>query len=479
MRLVQLFGPDRGRLKPLGIRFGHTVYATNLNGGEDGMEAALSSMRAVLDEAGATLDNVARVTAYVPGVAERDPVYGPWDALFPDSRDRPAFKVLVAGLPDGVTVRLDMLAQVDARRRRVDIPGVPARDPAIQIGNWALTSRVHGTDPATGKVAVGGLEVESRQALKNIDQLVDLAGVPPRMSQLTGFVRGRDLAANAVLTRVADGRPLTVLTAFVPQSMQLMLEAIAGEPGVREVFASASGSADQKTPIPEAICIGDLFFAPSLTAEHTDSFEAELRSALSSMQTCLATAGLSLGNVAHVTVYMPDLSLRPTLNDVWAEWFPNPADRPPHKYVPGDQVQLQVFAIRDSSRQALEIPGLVHGDPMSMGVRIGDLLFSSRVVGTDPVSGKTPPEPESQATIALDNVRTLLSQGGATPHDLSQVTAFITGDRDRQAVLAAWDAMFAGTATRPTLKFLQANLTGTSTVRLEIIASIPDGGSAC
>src|ERR1700694_4386613 len=54
--------------------------------------AALSTMRAVLDEAGATLDNVAPVTACVPSVAARDPVYGQWDALFPDAQDRPPSK---------------------------------------------------------------------------------------------------------------------------------------------------------------------------------------------------------------------------------------------------------------------------------------------------------------------------------------------------------------------------------------------------
>src|SRR6266508_2868372 len=92
--LVQLFGPTSDRLMPTGIRFGRTVYAPNLTGAEHGMEEALSTMCAVLDDAGASLDNVARVTAYVSSVEERDAVYGPWDTMFPDPGDRPAFKVL-------------------------------------------------------------------------------------------------------------------------------------------------------------------------------------------------------------------------------------------------------------------------------------------------------------------------------------------------------------------------------------------------
>src|SRR5438477_4683680 len=104
--LLQLFGKPVGRLLPAGIRFGPTIYAPNLTGTgaqsdrlPDGldqqMEQALSRMGDVLDEAGASADNVARVTAYVGSPQDRNPVYGPWDRLFPDPQDRPAFKVLV------------------------------------------------------------------------------------------------------------------------------------------------------------------------------------------------------------------------------------------------------------------------------------------------------------------------------------------------------------------------------------------------
>ena len=67
----------------------------------------------------------------------------------------------------------------------------------------------------------------------------------------------------------------------------------------------------------------------------------------------------------------------------------------------------------------------------------------------------------------------------AAPHDLSQVLAFVTDERDREATLASWDAMFPSGVARPKLKFLQANLPGSSTERLEVIASIPDRGAVC
>jgi 2-iminobutanoate/2-iminopropanoate deaminase len=487
--LVQLFGQPAGRLMPAGIRLGQTIYAPNLTGtnaqsGElvDGLEAqmeqALQRMRDVLVEAGAATDNVARATAYVGSTPERDPIYGPWDRLFPDAADRPAFKVLVAPLPAGVRVRLDVFALAGGRRRRIDVEGVPARDPTVKIGNWLATSRVHGTDPRTGKVAQGQ-DAEIQQAFQNVASLLELAGARRAdLSQLLLFVadpaRAQPVAERA-RQFFSDLSPsqLTGLTNFIPPHLGLMVEAIAveGELPLREVFSRAD-----LTPIPDAAYIGNLLVAPALVGEGSD-FQSQLRNAFGHMQACLAQAGLTLSEVAQVGVYMRDLDWKPLLNDVWSELFPDPNDRPPHKYVPleggdpGKLVEVQMFAVRGAHRQVLEIPGMVHGDPMSMGARTGDLLFSSRVVGTDTSTGKTPPDPDLQARLALDNVRTLLQQAGASTANVTQVNAFINDEVCQAATLKAWRGVFPEGSAQPRLHFLNAHLPGSTVVRLEVLAA--------
>jgi 2-iminobutanoate/2-iminopropanoate deaminase len=472
MRLVQLFGPDPTRLQPIGIRYGDTLYVANI--AASSMDDALNVTRAILDEAGIGLDGLARATAFVRTPAEREPVYGPWDALFPDPANRPAFKVLVAPLPAGTAIQMNLLALAGGTRERIDIEGVSARDPSVKVGGWTLTSRVHGTDPATGGVAAGGLDAEARQAVANIATLTGSAEI----SHLAGFVR--EPAAAEALRRAADTHSRMpapgVLTNFVPPSMNLMLEAIAGRPAVREIYTAPTSG-----PFPDAVMIDNLFFAPSLGPGTGDDFTSQLRSALQRLDDTLAAAGLTRDAVAHVSVYFPSMDLKPLLNDVWSEWFPNPHDRPPHIYVPdtlppGRQVQLQVFAVRDAQpRQILEIPGIQHGDPMSMGVRSAEQVFSSRVFGTDPATGKTPSDPESLAAVVFANVCTLLAQAGGAPDALSQVNAFVGTHRDRAAALAAFDELFAQTpaGSRPVLRFLSANLTGGSSVRVEIMASVP------
>src|SRR4051794_34210594 len=179
------------------------IYASALTGADPAtgqapgelvaqMEQALRNMQALVERGGGSLDNVGRVTGIVNRPEERDAIYDPWDALFPDPADRPAFKVLQAPLPPGSLVQLSMLALVGGRRQRIDIPGVPARDPTVKIGNWVFSSRLHGTDPATSTTPDDG-DAQAEHAYSNVQRLVELAGgTLSNITQITAFVRDQD-----------------------------------------------------------------------------------------------------------------------------------------------------------------------------------------------------------------------------------------------------------------------------------------------
>ncbi len=240
--LIQLYSHAPGAVVPAGIRFNDTLYAHNLVGVNeqtgalgDGlvsqMEQLLQNMQAVVERTGCSLDNIGRCTGYVTRLEDRDPIYGPWDLLFPNAADRPAFKVLVAALPGGQLVKLDMLAVVNGHRTRIDIDGVPARDPTVKCGNWVFTSRVHGTDPATSKVKEGGIDAEIGQAFANIVNLAKLSGGGRHhISQVTAFLRDPALApkvgehfAHTFPTGTSQPQ-YNVLEAFIPGHLNVMLE---------------------------------------------------------------------------------------------------------------------------------------------------------------------------------------------------------------------------------------------------------------
>jgi 2-iminobutanoate/2-iminopropanoate deaminase len=238
--VVEIYGPSTRDPIPWGVRIGDIVYSARLTGldptsglaaddVERQMEQALRNMTGLVEKAGASLDSVGRVTFFVGRLEDREPVYGPWDRLFPDPQDRPAAKALVADLPPGEMVRLHMVALAGARRQRIDIPGVPARDPTVKLGHLLFTSRVHGTDPSTGK-ASEGFEPQAERAFRNILTLAELAGgSAASVRQITVFLANPAYAQPArqhfERTFPANGRPsLHVMEAFIPPHLDIMVE---------------------------------------------------------------------------------------------------------------------------------------------------------------------------------------------------------------------------------------------------------------
>jgi enamine deaminase RidA (YjgF/YER057c/UK114 family) len=197
-------------------------------------QQVLTCMQSILHDAGGSTANLARVTGYVLDAGEqREAVYDCWDRLFPSEADKPAFKILDALLPEGILIRFDFLALLGQTRSRIDIPGVDARDPTVRIGNWVLTSRLHGTSPETGQT-VEGLEAQARQAVKNGIRLVELAGGSAQdVTQICGF--GRDLNYVPALRRVIEDEfdgvspqpSFQAVTTFVRPVLAVMVEVTA------------------------------------------------------------------------------------------------------------------------------------------------------------------------------------------------------------------------------------------------------------
>lgn len=233
--------PAQGR--PLGLRVDRLVAAQGLAAepGGDGRAADLEQqarsvfqvMKELVEQSGGGLENVAKATAYVTSEEQRAPVNGLWwEELFPDPMNKPAYKVLLAPLPPGRLIELDLLAVLGATRRRIDLPGVPARDPTVEIGGMLFTSRVHPTLPfAEGEIAEGGVQEQARQTFTNALGLLSLAGGEPAdIVQFTSFGRtpGYAEATREALAEVFPdeaGRPrLTTLTNFIPAKFDVMVE---------------------------------------------------------------------------------------------------------------------------------------------------------------------------------------------------------------------------------------------------------------
>ena len=123
--------------------------------------------------------------------------------------------------------------------------------------------------------------------------------------------------------------------------------------------------------------------------------------------------------------------------------------------------------------RSLEVPGVSHGNaPIPMGARVGNMIFSSGIMGKNPATNSLPPDVASQAKFAFENMEALLHAGGAGLANLARMTVFIKDESARAAVNEQWLKRFPDPQDRPARHTLTYDLQGGMLVQLEIVAVI-------
>lgn len=125
--------------------------------------------------------------------------------------------------------------------------------------------------------------------------------------------------------------------------------------------------------------------------------------------------------------------------------------------------------------RSIEVEGVTHGAaPIPMGARVGNMLFSSGLMGKDASNDQLPADGPSQARFLFDNLRTLLRNGGATLDDVVHVTAFVKDNAQREPLNAEWLRCFPDPHDRPARHTQVSDLQGGMLMQLEIVAVVQE-----
>jgi 2-iminobutanoate/2-iminopropanoate deaminase len=210
--------------------------------------------------------------------------------------------------------------------------------------------------------------------------------------------------------------------------------------------------------------------------------EMQFDLAFANVRSLLRESGLSVDDLALVTAFINDASYRPLINRPWLQMFPDenrPARKTTHNPLPdGVYVELQFLAAGGGARQPVSVPGLGHRDPLPLGVRIGDHVFSSVVTGDDPSGG---PRPEGRAQIdqAFRNMRSIVEAAGGAPDDVNLVWVYLGDFAYQAAMVESWLEVFPTDGNRPARKTFPYDLGGgANLMQLQFTASIGGGKRA-
>ena len=100
-------------------------------------------------------------------------------------------------------------------------------------------------------------------------------------------------------------------------------------------------------------------------------------------------------------------------------------------------------------RRSIHVEGIQHGAPIPMGALVGNVLFSSGIMGTDPATGKVPEDLATQCELAFANMNSLVENAGGTVEDIGAVKVWMKDRGQREAVNRPWLKMFPDENNRP------------------------------
>jgi 2-iminobutanoate/2-iminopropanoate deaminase len=243
----------------------------------------------------------------------------------------------------------------------------------------------------------------------------------------------------------------------------------------------AASALPKGQPPVSAVTMGDLVFTASVpgidpkTGELPSSPEAQFDQAFANLRELLRLAGAGPESVGLLTVYTPGREGRAFINKPWLEMYPDDNDRPARKtnHAPlpeGMHVQLQATAVLKGTRQPIGVPGLKHKDPLPIGARVGNYVFSSVFAPEDPATGKPVEGAIPQIVRAFDNAKLFMKEAGGSEDDVNHYWVFMKDFQWQPAMVEEWVRRWPTFGDRPARKTLPYELPASSEIQLQLTA---------
>ena len=93
--------------------------------------------------------------------------------------------------------------------------------------------------------------------------------------------------------------------------------------------------------------------------------------------------------------------------------------------------------------------GRKHANPIPNACRIGNIVMSSVIVGTDPETGELPPTLAEQTVNMFAHMRGIAEAAGGSIRDIIKMTVWLKDLNDRKALNEQWLAMYPNPDERP------------------------------
>jgi 2-iminobutanoate/2-iminopropanoate deaminase len=124
------------------------------------------------------------------------------------------------------------------------------------------------------------------------------------------------------------------------------------------------------------------------------------------------------------------------------------------------------------ARSSIYVEGFSHKNPIPAACRIGNMLMSGSIQGTDPASGKYGATLDEQCVLMFAHVKRIVEAGGGTLGNVIKMTVWMRDRSQREPVNREWLRTFPDAHSRPARHTMQAPLDGEKLVECDFVAVI-------
>jgi enamine deaminase RidA (YjgF/YER057c/UK114 family) len=105
-------------------------------------------------------------------------------------------------------------------------------------------------------------------------------------------------------------------------------------------------------------------------------------------------------------------------------------------------------------RRSVEVGGIAHQSPIPNASRIGNIVVSGLIRGTDPVTSRPAATLEEQCALMFLHMQGTVEAAGGTVEDIVKVSVWMK-ELVRAPVNAEWTRMFPDPASRPARQIME------------------------
>lgn len=123
-----------------------------------------------------------------------------------------------------------------------------------------------------------------------------------------------------------------------------------------------------------------------------------------------------------------------------------------------------------TKRQVIQINGSAHENPIPTAVKIGNMVYTSALMGTDPSSGQMPETVEEEVAQLFTYILEIMEKAGGSSENIAHLSISVTDRSYKEIVNKVWLKLFPDPDNRPARHTTVHSLKPGVHVQVEMVA---------